>query len=359
MREHTRRANTHGMREICTRTIAPAAFVATALVLASGAGAKGSFGVDADPAPHVRTAKQPPSPTRLWYRISATVEQTREGESFETRGNDPAVRVTRQYRATVKYRLRSRHAVLLYRQCLPLGAAEAVDPKFYAKSITNGRSTTGCAAARAFLRRYGASPAEIRELRLVEDVRFTANAEGFLDEYKVGTAVPAHTYRFSGAGGFIPGTVTCPAQTVGIYRVTGLPLAFEARFQTGSAVRDGVRPAFALPRPPVGVETGGEGGPCISDPDGPREGRPVSEPRLHAGPGLVFLQPTAYGTFPATPAARFRTGTRFGKVFTIDTIQTIVEPVSPARQTGPWVTTVVVKLKFTPCPRGGRDVPRC
>lgn len=346
------------MHEIRTRTSAPVAFLAAALTLTSAAAANPSSGADSDAAPYVRAAKQPPSPTRLWYRISATINQTRKGESFETRGNDPAVRVTKQYSATVKYRLRSRHAVLLYRQCLPLAAAEAVDPKVYAKLFNDDRTTTSCAVVSAVLRRHNVSPAEIRELRLVEDVRFTTNVEGLLDEYRVGTAVPAHTYRLTG-GNFIPGTVTCPAQTVGIYRVTGLPLAFEARLQTGSAARDGVRPAFALPRPAVGVETGSEGGPCISDPDGPREGRPVSEPRLHARPGLVLLVPTAYGTFPAAPATRFRSGSRFGRAFTIDTNQTIVEPVSPDWQTGPWVTTVVVKLRFMPCPRGGRDVGRC
>jgi hypothetical protein len=330
------------------------AFLAAALTLASAADA--SF-VDSDPTPQVRTAPQPP--TRLWYRISATVEQKRAGKSFETKGNDPATRVTAQYRATVKYRLRSRHAVLLYRQCLPLGAVHAVDPKLYAALLTGGRTTASCAEVGAALRAHGARPAEIRELRLVDDVRFTTNAEGLLEEYDRRTEVPAHTYRLSNAGGFIPGTVTCPARSVGVTRITEVPLTFAARLSTGSAARDGVLVALTLPRRPIEVETGSDGGPCVADPDGPREPEPVDEPRLDTGPGAIPLVRTTYGTFPLSPLARFRTGARFGKTFTIEAERTYTEPVSPSWQSGPWSTTVVVELRFTPCPRGGRDVASC
>jgi hypothetical protein len=314
------------------------------VVAAAGAGGSGAV-----------AAKEPP--TRLWYRISAEVTEAREGAHFEYRGDARRVQVISHYRFRVKFRVRSRHAVLLFRQCLPLGLSGG-DPKLIARVTTAGRSTVTCAEMRAFLRENKMSEAAIRRLRLVDDVRFTADAVGLLTEADRASERPAFDYGIWHAGTPLSGriyTVTCPSQRLGILRFVGLPLEFRSSLGTASAVRDGVSVSFALPRGTIQVEAGSTGGPCVI----PELNRIVEQTRLTNAPSSPFLTQTTYGFFPADTTAHFRSAGRFGRAFTIAAKKTLREPPHPAWQTGPWVSTFETKLRFTPCPRGGRDVAKC
>jgi hypothetical protein len=120
-------------------------------------------------------------PTQLWYRVTATASITKAGD------------FTHFHReARWRVRLRSRAAVLLYRQCTPL-APGTLAPRQYAFVLSRSRTSYSCPQLRAALRR-SLKAAQIRRLRLVEDIRFTARAEGTLDEFERWTDYPARPY---------------------------------------------------------------------------------------------------------------------------------------------------------------------
>ena len=85
------------------------------------------------------------------------------------------------------------------------------------------------------LREHRVSARQIRKRRLTDDVRFTANAEGFLDGLEQTINVPERPTSFLNG---LPGI--CPAQTTVRVRMLGLPVAIGGLLKTASAARGGV-----------------------------------------------------------------------------------------------------------------------
>ena len=156
----------------------------------------------------------------------------------------------------LKVHLKTRAAVLLYRQCTALGI-DGFDPKLAAGVIDFNRAAVDCAQTRAYMRRVGFSRQQIRKARLVDDVRFTAaRGDGVADQFERRLDVPARVE--SAAAG---AQVDCPPQTLDIVRITS-PAAVEGSVQSASAARDGVSVHIGAPRSRLdNVEVGSEGGP--------------------------------------------------------------------------------------------------
>ena len=316
-----------------------AALAAALSVLAAPAAAAPTAGTRSAAGP------QASPPTRLWYRISATVTLTKGGDFTETL-------YTRHNETRARVRLRSRTAVAAAdRQCTSL-ALPRLDPKLLARLATLTRTSTTCAEVRQKARYAGYSPQALRRLRLVDDVRFSANGEGSVDEFERKIEVPA--YSVIDARGVVQ--KQCEAQTLDIARITR-PLPVGGELRTASAARDGVSPSIQFPvRLAIGdVETGSEGGPCIN----PATGQVLTQPRLTTGGFAsgsgVFGEDPQYGAVPAPAIARFGIRRRFGRSFGVSKSQELKEP----HANGTWITTVETKLTFDVCPRGGRDVAAC
>jgi hypothetical protein len=290
------------------------------------------------PSRHVPSAH----PKRLWYRISATADLTKTG--------DVAGPTYTEHRVThVKFRLYSRTAVLLYRQCNAMNV-DGFDPELVAEMLDAARSAVTCDQLRSKMRELGFSRAWIRRAHLVEDVRFVANADGFADQLERHDEVPARVTSSPNAPG---DPIDCPAQTLEIFRTTA-PEAINGSLQTNSAAGDGVSMGFAAPLPldADGI-VGGEGGPCHVRSTGAEV---LSTGLVDWFRGEAFGYMPMYGGPPPTPAPlRFRIGRRFGRSFTIDTN----ESVQDHAENVDWLTTGAVRVGFDLCPRGGRDVRGC
>ena len=79
----------------------------------------------------------------------------------------------------ITLRLRSRTAFILFHQCVPLATQGVSTPKALSLAFGLARNAFTCAELKEKLREHGISAREIRKGRLTDDVRFTANAEGF------------------------------------------------------------------------------------------------------------------------------------------------------------------------------------
>ena len=230
-------------------------------------------------------------PVRLWYRIALLGDITKAGDFAS-----PAY--TDHRSVHVNLRLSSRTAVLLYRQCTALGI-DGFDPREAARLVDFNRVAADCAQTRRFMRRHGFSRGEIREARLVDDVRFAANAEGFVDAYEARTDVPQHVTTSPNTGPLEP--IDCPPQTVGIVR-TSATEPVGGRLETISAARDGVSTSIFFPRTltsPAAV--GSEGGPCRVR----STGAETLVPYLSTGfRGDAFGPSPAYGPTPTPSVLR-------------------------------------------------------
>jgi hypothetical protein len=300
----------------------------------------------AAPAANAQSASTPgrPShrpPVRLWYRIALLGDLTKTGDFSSP--------VYTDHRSVhVKVRLRSRTAVLLYRQCEALNIA-GFEPRVIAQVIDLTRSAVSCDEVRAEARRLGFSRAWIRRAGFVEDVRFAANAEGFVDAYERRTDVPQHVTTSPTTG---PEPIDCPPQTVAIVRTTATePVG--GRLETISAARDGVSTSIFFPRiltSPAAV--GSEGGPCHVR----STGAETLVPNLSTWfRGDAFGPSPAYGATPTPSVLRFRIGRRFGQSFEVQSSEAVQEPMA----NGTWVTSGPVTLFFEPCDRGGRRPSGC
>jgi hypothetical protein len=298
------------------------------------------------PAAHAQSAPTPghPShrpPVRLWYRIVITADLTKQGDFAY-----PALTDHRSVR--IQLQLRSRAAVLLYRQCEALNVA-GFEPKVIAQIIDLTRSAVSCDQVRAEARRLGFSRAWIRRAGFVEDVRFAANAEGFVDNYERRTEVPMHVTTSPNTG---PEPIDCPPQVLEIVRTTAAePVG--GRLETASAARDGVNSSIFFP---IGLRAeafvGGEGGPCHVRSTGAETLAPRLVGRFR---GDAFGPTPAYGATPTPSLVRFKVGRRFGRSFTIESGESVQEPMA----NGTWVTSGPVRLQFDLCDRGGRRPSGC
>jgi hypothetical protein len=298
------------------------------------------------PAAHAQSTATPGNhrprpPVRLWYRIALLGDLTKAG--------DFASPVYTDHRSVhVKLRLRSRTAVLLYRQCEALNIA-GFEPKVIAQVIDLTRSAVSCDQVRAEARRLGFSRAWIRRAGFVEDVRFAANAEGFVDAYERRIDVPQHVTTSPNTGSE---PIDCPPQTVGIVRMSAKePVG--GRLETISAARDGVSTSVFFPRTltsPAAV--GSEGGPCHVRSTGAETLVPSLATWFR---GDAFGPSPAYGPTPTPSVLRFSIGRRFGQSFETQSREAVQEPMA----NGTWLTSGPVTLFFELCPRGGRDVSRC
>jgi hypothetical protein len=282
-----------------------------------------------------------PPPKRLWYRIEASVDVAKFGDF-----TSPAFT---EHRSThLKAQLKSRSAVLLYRQCTALGI-DNFDPRLVARVIDFNRAAVDCAQTRRFMRRVGFSRHEIRSARLVDDVRFSARGDGVANQFERRSDVPARV-EGTPAGA----VVDCPPQTLDVVRITSAA-PVEGAVRTASAVRDGVGVEIgAAPTRLDNVEVGSEGGPCIIR----STGAPWTTPRLIRGAGAasgVFGWRAGYGYLPAPALVRFKIGDRFGTSFDVEGAGVVKEPLG----NGTWETAGTTELTFRLCPRGGRDVSGC
>jgi hypothetical protein len=282
-----------------------------------------------------------PPPKRLWYRIEATADVIKFGDF-----TSPAFT---EHRSThMKVQLKSRSAVLLYRQCTALGI-DNFRPRLVARVIDFNRAAVDCAQTRRFMHRVGFTRQEIRQARLVDDVRFTARGDGLANQFERRSDVPARV-EGTPAGA----AVDCPPQTLDIVRITA-PAAVEGAVRTASAVRDGVSVEIgASPTRLDNVEVGSEGGPCIIR----STGGPWTTPRLIRGAAAgsgVFGWRAGYGYLPAPALVRFKIGDRFGTSFDVEGAGVVKEPLG----NGTWETAGTTELHFKLCPRGGRDVSGC
>jgi hypothetical protein len=300
----------------------------------------------AAPAAHAQSASTPghPSgrpPVRLWYRITVTADLTKSG--------DFASPVFTDHRSVhIKLQMRSRTAVLLYRQCEALNIA-GFEPKVVAQVIDLTRSAVSCDQVRAEARRLGFSNRWIRRAGFVEDVRFRANTDGFIDAYERRTDVPTHVTTSPNTG---PEPIDCPPQTVEIVRLTA-PETAVGSLETASAARDGVGTTIAFPINLRGEAfVGSEGGPCHVR----STGAETLVPRLVGGfRGDAFGPSPGYGATPTPSLVRFRSAGRFGRSFIIDGRESVQEPMA----NGTWITSGPVRLQFALCDRGGRRPSGC
>jgi hypothetical protein len=247
----------------------------------------------------------------------------------------------------IKLRVRARAAVLLYRQCTALNVA-GFDPKLVAQIIDLTRSAVTCDRVRAEMRRAGIGRTWIRRAHLVEDVRFKANHEGFVDQFELRTDLPARETTSGGS----PDPIDCPAQTVGILRTTG-PEPVRGDLETVSAAREGVSAGIVFPRTLVHEAlVGSTGGPCHYR----ATGAETLVPRLVGGfRGAAFDPTPGYDAPPLPSIVRFRSAGRFGRSFTISRRESVQEPLA----NGTWMTSGPVELQFDLCDRGGRRPSGC
>jgi len=300
----------------------------------------------AAPAAHAQSASTPGNPSprppvRLWYRVALIADLTKAG--------DFASPVYTDHRSVhVRLRLRSRTAVLLYRQCEALNIA-GFEPRVIAQIIDLQRSAVSCDQVRAEARRLGFSRRWIRRAGFVEDVRFAANAQGFVDAYERRIDVPQHVTTSPNTG---PEPIDCPPQTVEIVR-TSAAEAVGGRLDTASVARDGVAIAVSFPTTltsPAAV--GSEGGPCHVR----STGAETLVPHLATWfRGDAFASSPAYGETPTPSLLRFRIGRNFGQSFDIQSRESVSEPMA----NGTWLTSGPVTLSFEPCARGGRRPSGC
>ena len=275
------------------------------------------------------------APVRRWYRVSAEVTLHKSGDfAFES--------YTDHRETNITLRLRSRTAFILFHQCVPLATPGGLDAKDLSFVAGLARSAFSCVELKEKLRERGFSARDIRNLRLTDDVRFTANGEGFLDGFEQTINVPERPTTFLNG---LPGI--CPAQTTVRVRVLGLPVAIGGLLKTASAARDGV---LLRPELEIGVqsESGTLGAPCFVAGTGEQVG----------APGRLVQRRTSLRLLADKPnpePVRFKIGRRFGRSFTVTGAPITTEPLA----NGKWTTTSNVTLKFTPCPRGGRDVNGC
>jgi hypothetical protein len=301
----------------------------------------------AAPAAHAQSATTPGHPTRrppvrLWYRLVVTADLTKQG--------DFASPVYTDHRSVrIKLQMRSRTAVLLYRQCEALNVA-GFEPKVIAQIIDLTRSAVSCDQVRAEARRLGFGHAWIRRAHFVEDVRFRANTDGFVDSYERRTEVPAHVTTSPNTGPLEP--IDCPPQVGGIVRVV-TPENVIGSLGTASAARDGVGTTITFPINLRGEAfVGSQGDPCHVR----STGAETLVPRLVGGfRGDAFGPSPGYGATPTPSLVRFNSAGRFGRSFTIESRESVQEPLA----NGTWVTSGPVTLRFELCDRGGRRASGC
>jgi hypothetical protein len=298
------------------------------------------------PAAQAQSASTPGQPSRrpavrLWYRLTVTADLTKQG--------DFASPVYTDHRSVqIKLQMRSRTAVLLYRQCEALNIA-GFEPKVIAQIIGLQRSAVSCAQVRAEAHRLGFSNRWIRRAGFVEDVRFRANTDGFIDSYERHTDVPAHVTTSPNTG---PEPIDCPPQTHDIVRLAA-PETVGGSLDTVSAARDGVSTTIAFPINLRGTAfVGSEGGPCHVRSTGAETLVPHLIDWFR---GDAFGASPGYGATPTPSLVRFRSAGRFGRSFTIESRESVQEPMA----NGTWITTGPVKLQFALCDRGGRRASGC
>jgi hypothetical protein len=281
-------------------------------------------------------------PVRLWYRLIVTADLTKQGDfAFPVYTDHRSVRI--------KLQMRSRTAVLLYRQCEALNIA-GFEPTVIAQIIDLQRSAVSCEQVRAEARRLGFTNRWIRRAGFVEDVRFRANTDGFIDSYERRTDVPAHVTTSPNTGPLEP--IDCPPQTHDIVRLTA-PETAGGSLATASAARDGVGTSITFPLPLRGEAfTGSEGGPCHVR----STGAETLVPHLAGGfRGDAFGPSPGYGATSTPSLVRFRSAGRFGRSFTIDSRESVQEPMA----NGTWITSGPIRLQFELCDRGGRRASGC
>jgi hypothetical protein len=237
--------------------------------------------------------------------------------------------------------------VLLYRQCTALNVA-GFDPKLVAQIIDLTRSAVTCDRVRAEMRRVGISRSWIRRAHLVDDVRFRANHEGFVDRFEQGTDIPAHETTSGGS----PDAIDCPPQTVGIVRTTG-PEPVRGDVETISAARDGVSTGIVFPRTLVHEAlVGSTGEPCHyratgAETMGPRLGGGLPRRRVRPHTELRRAAAAVHRALPQRGAFRPLVHDRDPRVR------------SGTLANGTWVTSGPVTLQFDLCDRGGRRPSGC
>ena len=299
----------------------------------------------AAPAAHAQSASTPghPSqrpPVRLWYRLMVTADLTKQG--------DFSGPVYTDHRSVhIRLQLRSRTAVLLYRQCEALNIA-GFEPRVVAQIIDLERSAVTCAQVRAEARRLGFSNRWIGAP--VRRGRAFPRERGRLRR------LLRAPHRRPGARDDQPETgpepIDCPAQTYAIVRLAG-PETVGGSLATASAARDGVNTSVAFPLTLRGTAyVGSEGGPCHVR----STGAEVLVPHLIDWfRGDAFGQSPGYGETPTPSLLRFNIGRRFGRSFAIEGRESVEEPMA----NGTWVTSGPVKLEFDLCARGGRRAGDC
>jgi hypothetical protein len=285
----------------------------------------------AAPAAHAQSASTPGHPNgrppvRLWYRIAVIA-------ALSTQGDFASPVYTDHRSVNVTLRLRSRTAVLLYRQCEAVNVA-GFEPKVIAQIIDLTRSAVSCDQVRAEAWRLGFSRLEIGRTSAAEPVGGRLDTASAARD-GVATAV------------FFPTTLTSPA-AVGSeggpchVRSTGAETLVPhlATWFRGDAF--GPSPAYgATPTPSL-----------MRFRIGRRFGQPFDIQTRES-----VQEPLTNGTWVTSSAAlvRFKIGNRFGDSFDVDEAGVVKEPLG----NGTWVTSGATELHFEPCPRGGRDVSGC
>jgi hypothetical protein len=284
------------------------------------------------------------APTKLWYRIDATVDAR-----YERHWDDTAEHPRPDTRHA-HWRLRSRTAVVLSSQCAsrePNGATPA--------AIGGSVGLPGAAPCERVLAQIRPRDrAHFRRL-LVDDVSFAANAQGFLDEYEESMPGGSQTsrvadYRRDGRSTNATIWVHCPPAGLTYVRVPG-QIRLGGTISAASLANGGVA---IVPIDPVGgiLAHRAEIYPGCPHPHTDKvlvlaKRNALTETRLERG--------RPFGGLLAPEPVPFRIHGHFGKTFEVE--RTIVRGHRFANATE--TATVVETVVFSVCPDGGRDVDTC
>jgi hypothetical protein len=296
-------------------------------------------------------APAPAEPTRLWYRISATVTASYKWAPSE--GDRLGEEVSNSWS------LESNTAILLYRQCSHRDPAYPLSARDLAL-LAGVAPGSPCAAVRPRV------PGHAR-VNLVEDVRFKANAKGTIAAFEgVKTWGP---HRPVYAGRYLD--FECPEAIVSVATLPGEATSTSGSLETASLVRSGVspsllfaepvhllfvRPAYECRDPESGKVVESQEARAYPPPDGGVLGDRVTAPHGFGGPGL---DPGEDSLGFVKPIRLDGLGRRFGRTFTISGAQRWSRPATDGFDQGRATKTIRYTLRFRLCPRGGRDVRRC